>query len=206
MRRTLLLVCLWFGLSSCTYTYIPPVPRGRVEPAASLDLHASAGIITETLAGEERTGEERLVLLLTASDVPAADWLAVQWFAPDNRQVASASQWLEPSPAAQDVRFVLPDNIPLRPGDWRAVVSYQNRVARQFSLPLEAAIPPESSTESETSTDETSTDTPMDTPEETPEDAAADTVLNTDSSSPAGASEDTDDETPATSPSPTTSD
>ncbi|MEM6428389.1 MAG: hypothetical protein AAF708_04045 [Deinococcota bacterium] len=113
--------------SSCTYTYIPPIPRGRVEPDPSLDLHASAGL-QQTAQG--------LTLLLTAQDVPEADWLAVQWFAPDNSQVASASQWLTPNRNPQDVRFRLPTGIAVTDGDWRAVVSFQNRVARQFSLPV----------------------------------------------------------------------
>ncbi len=113
--------------SSCTYTYIPPIPRGRVEPDPSLDLHASFGI-QQTAQG--------LTLLLTAQDVPEADWLAVQWFAPDNSQVASASQWLTPNRNPQDLRFRLPADVAVTDGDWRAVVSFQNRVARQFSLPV----------------------------------------------------------------------
>ncbi|MEM7735434.1 MAG: hypothetical protein AAF267_06545 [Deinococcota bacterium] len=113
--------------SSCTYTYIPPIPRGRAEPDPSLDLHASSGI-QHTAQG--------LTLLLTAQDVPEANWLAVQWFAPDNTQVASASQWLTPNRDPQEIRFRLPADISVTDGDWRAVVSFQNRVARQFSLPI----------------------------------------------------------------------
>jgi hypothetical protein len=168
IRVAFLLGLLTGLLSSCTYTYIPPVPRGRVEPEASLDLHASTGIVTET-----RAGAQRLVLQLSASDVPEEDWLAVQWFAPDNQQVASASQWLEPSSDPQDVRFVLAD-ITLRPGDWRAVVSYQNRVARQFSVVLE---PPEAPPTTEPPTTDTPPElevTPQDTPTDTPISDASD--------------------------------
>ena len=177
LKRPVLIVLL-LGLcagivSSCTYTYIPPVPRGRVEPEATLDLHASAGIVTETVSGSER-----LALQLTASNVPEADWLAVQWFAPDNQQVASASQWLEPSRQPQDLRFVLSGDIPLRPGDWRAVVSYQSRVARQFSLPLVADVETNTETDADTGADtdsgtDTSTDTSTDTGTDTSMDTAA---------------------------------
>ena len=151
--------------SSCTYTYLPPIPRGRTEPAPRLDLHASAGISSTIMAGNER-----LVLQLSARDVPAADWLAVQWFAPDNQQVASASQWLEPSPNVQDLRFVLSADVPLRPGDWRAVVSYRNQVARQFSVVLEADDPaPANSNEQATPTDTPTPQTDPDTNTDAPD-------------------------------------
>lgn len=160
-------------ISSCTYTYIPPVPRGRVEPEPTLDLHDSAGIVTETVAGSER-----LALQLTASDVPEADWLAVQWFAPDNQQVASASQWLEPSHDPQNLRFVLPEDVTLRPGDWRAVVSYQSRVARQFSLPLLTDTDTKTETDTDTETDidtdigtAVDADSELETPDDTPPEA-----------------------------------
>jgi hypothetical protein len=147
-----------------------------------LNLHTSAGIVTEMVAGTER-----LVLQLTASDVPEADWLAVQWFAPNNLQVASASQWLEPSREPQDLRFVLSEDVTLRPGDWRAVVSYQSRVARQFSLPLAAETEPDADSDANPDAD---TDTGIDT--EADEDAEADskTEIETDSAL----------ETPATTP------
>lgn len=194
VKRHVLLVGLLAlcAVSSCTYTYIPPVPRGRVEPDPTLNLHTSAGIVTERVAGTER-----LVLQLTASDVPEADWLAVQWFAPDNRQVASASQWLEPSHEPQDLQFVLSEDVTLRPGDWRAVVSYQSRVARQFSLPLAAETEPEADSDADT-------DTGIDT--EADEDAEVDseTAIATDSAleTPATSPEAPSSETPATSPAP----
>jgi hypothetical protein len=191
-RHVLLVVLLALcAVSSCTYTYIPPVPRGRVEPDPTLNLHTSAGIVTEMVAGTER-----LVLQLTASDVPEADWLAVQWFAPNNLQVASASQWLEPSREPQDLRFVLSEDVTLRPGDWRAVVSYQSRVARQFSLPLAAETEPDADPDADT-------DTGIDT--EADEDAEADskTEIETDSALETPATtppEAPSSETPATSP------
>lgn len=176
LKRPVLIVLL-LGLcagivSSCTYTYIPPVPRGRVEPEATLDLHASAGIVTETVSGSER-----LALQLTANNVPEAAWLAVQWFAPDNQQVASASQWLEPSRQPQDLRFVLSEDVTLRPGDWRVVVSYQSRVARQFSLPLVADTETNTEADANTGADTNSgTDTGTDTGTGTGMDTAEDDI------------------------------
>jgi len=124
----------WFAglalvaLSSCAFTYIPPIPEARTLPP-SLDLRGSVGLI--------RDGDS-LALHLTLREVPAADWLALQWYAPDNRIVASESIWVDPSSAGTTRVLFLPAEAAWRPGLWRVVVSFQGQVVRQFSLAVGA--------------------------------------------------------------------
>ncbi|MBS3966592.1 MAG: hypothetical protein KGZ60_04990 [Truepera sp.] len=116
------------ALSSCAFTYIPLIPEARTLPP-SLDLRGSAGLLQDG---------DSLALHLTLREVPAADWLAVQWYAPDNRIVASESIWVDPSSASTTRVFFLPAEATWQPGLWRAVVSFQGQVVRQFSLAVEA--------------------------------------------------------------------
>lgn len=123
-RYRVLLSGLLLLLSSCAFTYLPLIPEARTLPP-SLDLRGSAGLIQDGA---------NLSLHLTLREVPAADWLAVQWYAPDNRVVASESIWIDPSSAGTTRVLFLPAEVPRRPGLWRAVVWYQGQVVRQFSL------------------------------------------------------------------------
>ncbi len=125
-RYCTLLTGLLLILPSCAFTYLPLIPEARTLPP-TLDLRGSAGLI--------RDGNN-LALHLTLREVPAADWLAVQWYAPDNLIVASESIWIDPSSAGATRAFFLPAEVPQRPGLWRAVVWYQGQVARQFSLAI----------------------------------------------------------------------
>lgn len=111
-------------LSGCTFTYIPVVREVRApEPRLSV-LNAS----------ELRQTATSLELKLALGAVPEADWLAVQWFGPDNDEVAADSVWLEPAPGPQTLTLALPPRVALEDGLWRAVVSYQGRLARHFSV------------------------------------------------------------------------
>jgi len=129
-----LAISRWFAglallaLSSCAFTYIPLIPEARTLPP-SLDLRGSVGPV--------RDGDS-LALHLTLREVPAADWLAVQWYAPDNRIVASESIWVDPSSASTTRVFFLPAEAAWQPGLWRVVVSFQGQVVRQFSLAVGA--------------------------------------------------------------------
>ena len=110
-------------LSGCTFTYIPVVREVRApEPRLSV-LNAS----------ELRQTGTSLELELALGTVPEADWLAVQWFGPDNDEVAAASVWLEPAPDPQTLTLALPPRVALTDGLWRAVLSYQGQLARHFS-------------------------------------------------------------------------
>jgi len=114
---TLLLV-----LCGCTLTYTPLLREARA-PEPRLVIGSG------TLVQDEASLELRLLL-----SVPEADWLAVQWFDPDNEEVSATSVWLEPTLEPQALSVALPPGIALEDGLWRAVVSYQGRLARQFSV------------------------------------------------------------------------
>ena len=125
-RARVLLTCLTCALllGGCTFTYIPPLREARApEPRLSI-LDQSALEQNET----------SLKLNLRLATVPEADWLAVQWFDPANDEVAAESVWLEPAPKPQNVAVSLPARTSLKDGLWRAVVSYQGKLARQFSV------------------------------------------------------------------------
>ena len=114
-------------LSACTYTYIPPIPEARTREKV-FDLSSPTGLTQEG---------ERLRLDFAVGEVPEADWLAVQWFAPNNDQVASDSIWIEPEYERGTGTLFTPERVTLRPGTWRAVLSFQGRIVRQFATVIE---------------------------------------------------------------------
>lgn len=118
-----LLACV-AALAACRPLYLPLVPDDGL-PAPHPTRLAGGSALKVGLDG-------RPLLDVEVLDVPAAGWLAVQWLAPDGREAASESAWVEPPNAS--LTFVLPDDVPLRPGEWRAVVSYGSLLLRQFSL------------------------------------------------------------------------
>ena len=127
MKRFTLPILALLLLGACTYTYIPPVPESRTREEV-FDLSSPSGLTTEG---------ERLRLDVSVDEVPEADWLAVQWYAPNNDQVASESVWVEPQ-AEGTVRTVLsPERVALRPGTWRAVLTFRGRIVRQFATVIE---------------------------------------------------------------------
>ncbi len=118
------LVCALLLLGGCTFTYIPPLREARApEPRLSI-LDQSA----------LKQSETSLELNLRLATVPEADWLTVQWFDPANDEVAAESVWIGPAPKPQAVAVSLPARTALKDGLWRAVVSYQGELARQFSV------------------------------------------------------------------------
>ncbi len=128
MRYIFLSLSLVLLLSACAYTYIPPIPRTQAMPAPTFTVAPSSELFQEA-----RT----LRLRLRVTEVPAADWVAVQWLGPRNQVASSESIWFEPASALQQADFTLPDDVTLTPGEWRAVVSYRGQVARQFSVEVE---------------------------------------------------------------------
>ena len=123
MTRSLFLGALLI-LGGCTFTYIPPLREARAPDPRLTILDQSALEQNET----------SLKLKLQLATVPEADWLAVQWFDPANDEVAAESVWIVPDPKLQDVTVSLPARTALKDGLWRAVVSYQGKLARQFSV------------------------------------------------------------------------
>lgn len=112
-------------LAGCRPLYLPLVPEPPpFEPGTRVATFSAA---------LNSAGRPRLELAL--ADVRSADWLAVQWMAPAGRQAASQSVWLEPDdPVAT---FVLPQDVELVAGEWRAVVSLGGALLRQFTFVVE---------------------------------------------------------------------
>jgi hypothetical protein len=107
---------------ACRPLYLPPVPEPLVLPER-FELDASARVV-----------EGRPSLTLMPRTVPSEGWLAIQWFAPSNREVASESRWLAPADAGRSLRVVLPADVEVTPGRWRAIVSRGGVVVRQLSV------------------------------------------------------------------------
>ncbi len=125
--RLVICALLTGALSACTLTYLPPLREARaLEPR--LELSPESGLNVPDSAVSR--GLELTIMLRT---IPESDWLAVQWFSPRNDEVAATSLWLEPD-TTRELRTALPSDVTLTDGLWRAVVSYQGRLIRQFSL------------------------------------------------------------------------
>ncbi len=112
-------------LSACTFTYLPPIPQVQTR-TPQLEFAAESGLKFET----------ELSLQLSLRTIPESGWLAVQWFSPRNKELASDSIWLEPEDAGSTREIFLPADIALTPGRWRALVSFKGQIVRQFSLGL----------------------------------------------------------------------
>jgi len=106
----------------CTPLYIPLLPDDGLPAPHPARLSADSSL------GLNDAGRPRLELEVL--DVPAAGWLAVQWLGPDGREAASESVRVEQG--AAEAVFELPADVPLRPGEWRAVVSFGDALLRQF--------------------------------------------------------------------------
>lgn len=124
--RVLLFTFLVLNLSACVPLYFPPVPSRDREPMVTqMDIGNSAGV---------RLRGERLELSLQLNAVPDEGWLAVQWYSPKNLQVASDALWVTEEDISFSRLVLLPGDIEVIPGQWRAVVSFGSDLLRQFSL------------------------------------------------------------------------
>jgi hypothetical protein len=128
LRAGALLASSVLLLVACTPLYLPPIPGDALVPEPRLRLLGESGLSAAEGA--------QLQLTLLVGEVPHPGWLAVQWFGPAGGVVASESLWLEREDAGHTVRLSLPEGIPLRPGEWRAVVSWYGELVRQFRLRL----------------------------------------------------------------------
>jgi len=124
-----LILFLVLILSSCVPLYFPPVP-------AKLDLEK-----TTSLSNSQGLSfaEARLKLSLRLTSITKEDWLAVQWFAPNNKELSSEAIWISPELEGETVEFILSKDIELTDGLWRAVVSFDNQLLRQFVVELKIA-------------------------------------------------------------------
>lgn len=128
-RPTALLTALLAALlpllpSGCRPLYLPLVPESVPStPALLLDSDAAL-----------RLQGDRLRLDLAPRRVPEGGFLAVQWFDPTLREVASQSVWLDASDTPTPLALVSPERLQLRPGRWRALVSFEGQLLQQFTL------------------------------------------------------------------------
>lgn len=134
VRDTLLAAGLLAALAGCTPLYVPLVPEAPPVPAVARLSDASRLELVE--------GRPRLVLGLAAAGATALEqggaWLDVQWFAPAGAQAASESVWLMSAGNAEELTFDLPADVLVVPGEWRAVVSLDGMVLRQFRVDVAA--------------------------------------------------------------------
>ncbi len=109
-------------LSSCTFLYLPPELPVQTIPE-TFDISGSSGL---------KYANNQLELSVLLRNVTQDGWLAVQWYAPNSKEIASDSVWIEVRDEGLAQTFTLPQ-IPSR-GEWRAVVSFEQRLLRQFSF------------------------------------------------------------------------
>lgn len=125
VRHAALVTALYAGLlalSSCQPLYIPPVPAPLELPERLvLDAHGEID-------------DERPRIVIELLNVPNEGWLAVQWFGPANRELASESAWVTPADENSILILRLPAEVEALEGRWRAVLSMNERVLRQLSI------------------------------------------------------------------------
>jgi len=62
--------------------------------------------------------------------------LAVQWFSPENKEISSDSIWISPELEGSEIDFVLAKKFKISQGSWRAVVSFGDKLLRQFVIEI----------------------------------------------------------------------
>jgi hypothetical protein len=124
-----LLAGILAGLVACTPLYLPPGPGDALVAESRMRLEGTSRLA----ASAHGPG---LLLTLDVAEVPEEGWLAVQWFPPSGGVIASESLWLTPADAGTSRTIRPPDDLELRAGEWRAVVSWYGRVVRQFRVEL----------------------------------------------------------------------
>lgn len=125
------LTVLTLVLASCMPLYVPLVPEPPSVPTGARVTDESSLDLTDA--------RPRLAVTVVPGDSlpPGGAWLAVQWFGPANTQVASDSVWVEGSALAVHA-FVLPLDVEVVPGEWRALVSLDGVLLRQFRVDVAA--------------------------------------------------------------------
>lgn len=111
----------------CTPLFVPPVPAPVVAAAPAWRLAGDAA-----LRATDVGGRWRLRLRVRFDEVPAAGWVAVQWFGPAGGERASAALRVAPEDVGRVFALDLPADVALVPGPWRALLSVDGRVVRQF--------------------------------------------------------------------------
>jgi len=108
--------------SACRPLYLPPVPEAAEPPARPV------------LDVELTVQDGRPLLLLEVVSVPERGYLGLQWFAPDNREAASESIWLDAESEGTGREVPLPADVDAKEGTWRLLLSLHSRVLRQLDV------------------------------------------------------------------------
>lgn len=137
--RTLIIAGALLSAAACRPLYLPLIPD---PPPYEAGVRVADFEAVLDLAG-------RPTLQLSLADLTESGWLAVQWLAPTGREVASESVWAEQRQAEDEegspvaagstntIVFVLPADVVLTPGEWRAVVSFGGQLLRQFRFDVD---------------------------------------------------------------------
>jgi len=125
VRRKLLLLLNLVLLAGCQPLYVPPLLEAQApEERARLELELTAP-------------EGRPVLSVRVIDVVTDGWLAIQWFTPGGREVASESIWLDAERIGLRYELPLPADVETVPGEWRALLSQHSTVIRQLTVTVD---------------------------------------------------------------------
>lgn len=126
LRLAALAVVLLLLSGACRPLYVPPLIEGsQPEERARLQL--------DLVLQDGRPQLEVGVL-----SVAREGWLAVQWFSPFGREVASDSIWLDEGSTGLRHVLPLPADVPLQPGEWRVLLSQHSLVIRQLTVLVRA--------------------------------------------------------------------
>ena len=125
-----LLVVTVVVMSSCKFLYVSPVPPTVVAPKR-LQISSSSHI---------RLYQGRPALEIVVEELSQPGWLILQWFGPDNREVASESFWITSNDEGVRRLYLLPPNSTFLAGEWRVIASFANRVVRQITGSLESML------------------------------------------------------------------
>lgn len=126
MTRLLLVPVLAVLLGACSPLYMPPLLESSQPPERP-------GLKLELVLQDGRPQLEVGVV-----SVAREGWLAVQWFSPFGREVASDSVWLDADSAGVTHLLPLPADVPLQPGEWRVLLSQHSLVIRQLTVLVSA--------------------------------------------------------------------
>ena len=121
MRRLPLLL-LPLLLAACTPLYLPPLIEGS-QPEERSRLQLELVLV-----------DGRPVLHAQVLSVVQEGWLALQWYSPFGREVASESIWLDADSVGLSHRRSLPEDVELISGEWRLLLSQHSQVIRQLTV------------------------------------------------------------------------
>lgn len=117
-------VALLVVVAGCTPLFLPPVPGNTLVPTPVWRVNSDSALAWNGA---------QLELRIRFSEIPQATWVAVQWFGATNGERASASYWVEPTDLERTFQWLLPDDVRASAGAWRAIVSVDSLLLRQFN-------------------------------------------------------------------------